>query len=91
MVSDIKSLEGTLIEAVIPSLFGDTGVQMVRLLRVEENGLWIESPSIMETAMADTSMTMSPKTAIFFVPWPQLSYIIASRDVPSVSESIMHV
>jgi hypothetical protein len=91
VIPDIKSLEGTIIEAVIPSLFNESNLQTIRLLRVEDNGLWIESPAIMETAMADTYSTMSPRSPMFFVPWSQLFYIIASNDVPALSERLLHV
>jgi hypothetical protein len=83
VIPDIKSLEGTIIEAVIPSLFNESNLQTIRLLRVEDNGLWIEGPAIMET--------MSPRSPMFFVPWSQLFYIIASNDVPALSERLLHV
>ena len=91
MIPDIKSLEGTTLEASIPSLFNEPGCQTIRLLRVELNGLWIESPDIMESAMKDVGSTMAPRTAIFFVPWAQLSYIVGSSDVPALSEELMRI
>jgi hypothetical protein len=82
----LKDREGEVIFAFIP-IIHPTTLQEVRLLLVEDAGIWIESQQANTQMLKHLRVSSSMKTAVFFLPWHQLAMILDSIDVPSVSES----
>lgn len=85
-VRSLKEHEGELIVALIP-LFDPKLLQEIRLLRVEEAGIWIENQKAHDMYFNAVGAKSSPKTMIFFVPWPQITFVLSSLDVPAISET----
>jgi hypothetical protein len=82
----LKEQEGETITILSP-FFHATTLQKVRLVRVENAGIWIENHKwTMEQLKKTFGVSATPKTMIFFLPWHQISMILGSWDVPSVSE-----
>jgi hypothetical protein len=84
---DLKSLEGQLIVASIP-MIDNLKLQKLRLHKVEDAGIWIESSSITSIFLANLGVTMAPKSLVFFLPWHQVHYILSSVDAPSIIDSL---
>jgi hypothetical protein len=87
-MQELKDRVGQLIVALIPALHKTT-MQQVRLLAVENSGVWIESQKFMSEFLTHIGTGMSPKTMIFFFPFSQITFIAASLDAPSISEKAM--
>jgi len=81
----LKDHEGETIHIVSP-FFDSTVIQTVRLIRMEDAGLWVENQDWnIEMLKKHFGVMSSPKTMIFFLPWHQISVIVGSLDVPSLS------
>ena len=71
---------------LISPVFDNVAIQTVRLIRVEDAGLWIEHHEYnMKMLKAHFGISSSRKTMIFFLPWHQISVIVGSLDAPSFS------
>jgi hypothetical protein len=67
-------------------------MQKVRLVRVEDAGLWVENPKYnVEMLKKHFSISSTQKTMIFFLPWHQISAIVGSLDAPTFSEESLGV
>jgi hypothetical protein len=84
----LKELEGTQISLLAPFLHV-TKFHKVKLHLVEDSGIWIESQDVTETLLDKFSTSMSPKTAVFFIPWSGVTTIMGSLDVPSISRAAL--
>jgi hypothetical protein len=82
----LREQEGQMITLGSP-FFGDTVLQKVRLIRVEDGGIWVENHKWnMEQLKKTFGISSTRKTMIFFLPWHQISTIVGSLDAPSFSE-----
>jgi hypothetical protein len=84
----LKLLEGQLILGYFHSL-EPTRITQVRLHRVEQYGIWIESQGHIDKLLELHGLTMSEQTLVMFVPWSGVRLIFASTPTPSVSESAL--
>jgi hypothetical protein len=78
---------GEIIGALIP-MFHQTTIQQVKLHAVENGGIWIENQKTTSDFLSQVGVKMAPKTLIFFVPFAHISVIVASLDVPSISDRV---
>jgi hypothetical protein len=81
----LQEMEGEVIVLLSP-FFHQTLLKRVKLHKVEDAGLWIESQEALEIAFKNLGLSSSPKTMIFFLPWHQITTILSSVDSPSISE-----
>jgi len=81
----LKEMEGEEIVALIPFIH-QTHLQRVILHRVEDAGLWLESQNLIEAMLKTINQGASPKTAVFFLPWHQISFLLGSLDKTAISE-----
>jgi hypothetical protein len=87
-VITLESLIGKEIVAFVP-VFHQTKWQQLKLVNVEAAGLWVESKTVQEWAIEGTSRTATPKTAVFFLPFSQIVFVLESLDVPWLSERLL--
>jgi hypothetical protein len=81
----LKDFVGKTIFALIPFIHGEI-VQVLKLHGVEPGGIWVESQTLTDLLLARVGRTAAPKTAIFFLPYQQIVFVLGSLDVPSLSE-----
>jgi hypothetical protein len=86
VMKPLKELEGTVVAIIAPAVLGSTEMQKVKLHLVEDSGIWIESQSLTDKILQSQKVTMAPKTLVFFVPWSQITFVLSSLDMPSISE-----
>jgi hypothetical protein len=84
----LTELIGKEIVALVPFIDAKT-LQKFKLINVETSGLWLESKKIHEWAIKGTGRTVTPKTAVIFLPFSQIVAVIDSLDVPWISEQVM--
>jgi hypothetical protein len=85
----LKEQEGELIVILSP-FFDPVKLQRVRLVRVEDAGLWVENHKFNVEQMKKTfGISSSPKTLIFFLPWHQIATILGSVDAPTLSDEAL--
>jgi hypothetical protein len=84
----LASLVGEVITIKAPALNDDKEFE-VKLLAVEDSGLWIDYLDLNQAALKRFNVTTSRKTVIFFVPFSSISFVVESLDVPSLSETIL--
>lgn len=87
-IKALKEMEGTQIAALIP-FFDLIKLQRVTLHLVEDAGIWIEHQDTQNKILGMARVTVSPKTMVMFFPWHAISVILASRDVPSMSDEAL--
>lgn len=81
----LKELEGSQISVVAPFL-GANKVHSLKLHKVEEAGIWIESQDVTEIALGWVKQSAFPGTLLFFLPWHQITLIFGvEENVPSFS------
>jgi hypothetical protein len=85
---DIKSLEGAVIAGRFRP-FDGTAIQQVKLHRVEQYGIWIESQAVTERILANAGAQASSRTGVFFLPWSEVILILGSIDAPALSETML--
>lgn len=88
-ISTLKDLEGDQVLAMIPFLNSER-MDVITLCRVEEYGIWIEHQPSIEKFLNLVKATASPKTTVFFVPWSAVTAILGSRDIPALSNQVLH-
>jgi hypothetical protein len=84
----LQDLIGTQIIAYVP-VFDRIKWQHLKLVNVEPSGIWVESKEILEWFLKESGVTASPKTAVFFLPFSQIVHIVASLDVPYISDEAL--
>ena len=82
---ELSKMVGETIVAIVP-MISKTKLQRIKLLGVENGGLWIESQSVTEMALGISNAQAAPKTLVLFLPWHQITVILSSADYPSLSE-----
>jgi hypothetical protein len=85
---DIKLLEGTVIAGRFRPIDG-TPLQRVKLHKVEQYGIWIESQAVTDQILANAGANASPKTGVLFLPWSEVIVILGSIEAPSLSEAML--
>jgi hypothetical protein len=58
----------------------------VKLIAVDDGGIWIESQDATESFMRQVKRTSLPKTLVYFLPYAQIAWIMGTEDYPSMSE-----
>jgi hypothetical protein len=86
---DLKSMEGEVIHALIP-FFDRVRIQPLKLRRVEDAGIWVESQGLTNQILDNAGYAAAPKTLVLFLPWHQIVTIWSSIDSPALSEKQMH-
>ena len=81
-MSRLQDLVGHSIMAHVP-IFEPRGPQLFKLHEVEAGGLWLESQETTNLLLQKLGYASSSKTPIFFLPFHQIAFVMAS--VPGVS------
>lgn len=58
----------------------------VKLVGIENGGLWIESQDATNHWLAEMKQQATPKTLVWFLPYAQIAWIMGSGDYPALSE-----
>jgi len=66
-----------------------TGIQklVVKLINVDENGIWIEDQKLTDLALEDLGLAALPKVITVFYPFASIHAILANLPGFSLSES----
>jgi hypothetical protein len=81
----LNELVGQTITALVPFI-DRTVMQKLTLHGVETGGIWVESQTLTDLFLGRIGVSASPKTAIFFLPYQQIVFVLGSIDVPALSE-----
>jgi hypothetical protein len=84
----LSDLIGKEIVALVPVLH-KTNWQKMKLINVETSGIWIEYRPIIDSALKTRDITASPKTAVFFLPFSQIHFVLGSLDMPYISDEAL--
>ncbi len=84
-MKSLKEREGEEIIAILPFLHA-AQLQRVKLHKVEEAGIWIESQPITNAILTGLRQPVGTKTPVWFVPWHQVTLIMDSLDQVALSE-----
>ncbi len=84
----LNELVGKTITALVPIIHTEI-LQKLTLHGVEAGGLWVESQTLTNLFLERVRMSASPKTAIFFLPYQQIVFVLGSIDVPALSEKAL--
>jgi hypothetical protein len=87
----LKEQEGGMIVILSP-FFDNVKLQKVRLVRLEEAGLWVENHEYnMAVLRKRFGISSSPKSMVFFLPWHQIVMILGSLDAPTFSKESLGI
>jgi hypothetical protein len=64
----------------------DDHAVVVKLVAVDEAGIWVESRDATEHWMRELKITNLTKALAWFLPYAQIAWILGSEDYPSLSE-----
>jgi hypothetical protein len=81
----LSSLVGKDIYAKIP-LFKGNEMVTLKLLAVENGGIWVESKDFMEEMLLGTPHKMTAKTFALFLPFAQILAIYTLTNAPWISQ-----
>jgi hypothetical protein len=81
----LRHMIGKFIVTRIPALERENMV-LVRLHKVEESGIWVESQSFNETMLQKFGMAASATTLVLFVPFSGIDFIVSSVGTIVLSE-----
>jgi hypothetical protein len=84
----LEKLIGREIVAFVP-FFDKVKWQHLKLINVEAAGIWVENRAILETILKVSGVTVTPKTAVFFLPFQQITFVLDSLDVPYISNEAL--
>jgi hypothetical protein len=62
---------------------------VVKLVDIDDGGIWIESQDATEHWLAEFKRASSPKTLVWFLPYDKISWILGSEDYPALSEKAL--
>jgi hypothetical protein len=82
----LQSLVGHEVTALIPALHPST-LTKVTIHGVEVGGIWIEHEPMTQKILRDTNQAASEKTAVLFVPYSGIGYVVGWLEKTSLSES----
>ena len=85
----LKKLIGQ--DIVTSILFLKPELQVVKLHNIEASGIWIESQFLTNYFLNALGQQSAPKTAVFFVPFSQIEYVMSTVDYPALSEKVFGV
>jgi hypothetical protein len=86
----LKDMIGQNIVALVP-YFDRATPQLLKLHDVESGGIWVENQSFTDMALKKVGVQTAPKTPLFFLPWPSVTFVISSLDSPALSETAFGV
>lgn len=78
---------GQTLMAKIPA-FKEGTIIAIKLLGVEDAGIWIESSDFMEEMLKNTRQTMTAKTVVVFLPYAQILALYHLKDSPWISRKL---
>jgi hypothetical protein len=84
---DLRSMIGDDIVALMP-IWDKLKLQEVKLLGVEECGIWIESQKFTDRFLEKLQVSSAPKSMAFFMPFAQISFIAASVIQPAPGDEM---
>lgn len=84
----LSDLVGQTIHALVPSIDPQV-IQPLKLHGVEVGGIWVESQKVNNLVLSIAGQTISRKTGILFLPYHQISFVLGTLDVPSVSDKAL--
>jgi hypothetical protein len=85
MDMELRKLIGHRVVVMGPSFVDHDKLQSVKLLAVEEAGIWIESEEAVDKILGRLQKKASAAALAFFVPWAQITTIAAGFE-PAGSE-----
>jgi hypothetical protein len=62
---------------------------VVKLVSLDEAGIWVESQDATEHYLAQFKYASSPKTPVWFLPFAQIFWILGSENYPAISEKAL--
>ena len=81
----LRRLIGHQVVVMGPAFVANEKLQSVKLLAVEEIGIWIESQEAMDKLIGNLSKKPSAAALAFFIPFAQITTIVAGFE-PSGAE-----
>jgi hypothetical protein len=84
----LSNLIGTDILAFVP-VFHPAIWQTMKLLAIENSGIWVEYRPMSEQAMKAAGKTMTPNTAVLFLPFSSIHFVVAVIPEPYVSDEAL--
>jgi len=85
MEIELRELVGHRVIVKSPNFLDSEKLESVKLLAVEETGIWIESQEAMDKLVGNLSKKPSSAALAFFIPFGQIVTIVAGFE-PSGSE-----
>jgi hypothetical protein len=85
MDMELRKLIGHRVVVMGPSFIDNDKLQSVKLLAVEDAGIWIESEEAVDKILGRLQKKASAAALAFFVPWGQITTIAAGFE-PANSE-----
>lgn len=82
---NLDSLIGQMI-LILPTWSQDGIYLRANLIGVDPGGVWVDSQEITEYVLRSLGAQATPKSLAVFLPFAQLRFAIAARDVPSLDE-----
>jgi hypothetical protein len=86
LVKSLTEMIGDLIVTRIPVLDKENKI-VVRLHKVEEGGIWVESQAFNEAMLEEYEMPVSVTSLLLFIPFSGIEYIISSIHTIALSET----
>jgi len=86
LVKSLAEMIGDLIVARIPVLDEDNKI-LVRLHKVEQSGIWVESHVFNESMLEEYEMPISVTSLLLFIPFSGIDYILSSIQTIALSET----
>ena len=80
MEIELRRLVGHRVMVMGPSFLVNDKPQSVKLLAVEEAGIWIESQEAVDKLIASLQRKPSSQGLAFFIPYAQITGIVAGVD-----------
>ena len=84
MEIELRGFIGRQIIVTGPSFIGNEQLESVKLLAVEEAGIWIESQSAVDRVVGKLQKKPSSSSLAFFVPYGQIVSIMAGFEPSGV-------
>jgi hypothetical protein len=85
-VKSLTEMIGDLIVARIPVLDKENKI-VVRLRKVEQSGIWVESQAFNESTLEEYGMPVSVTSLLLFIPFSGIDYILSSIETIARSET----
>ena len=90
MIKKLNDMVGEQIAALVP-MFDTIAMQKMKLLAIEQSGIWVEHQKSTNLLLTKIGAQSSPKTLVFFLPWHEIRMIWGSLDAPSLNEKSFDV